>query len=191
MLGHGRTDGRTDVISTQGILFFINKERLKWTQAETSRKYTVRKFLTDTNSFKHVCTRPIQSVTELLANVHTFTPNVNKIHVQHSKRNIRTKRPYAACSWLVSRSTSDRNRGQDNHYWRQWPPCYLVNLKKFWNMSLKTDLLPFTPFPEDSGILGRYVSLVDRCFPTFRNIVMASSSRCFDWTLEDEGTATF
>lgn len=58
-------------------------------------------------------------------------------------------------------------------------------------MSLKTDPMPSTPFPEDSGILGRHVSLVDRWFPTFRNIVMLSSSRCFDLTLEDEGTATF
>jgi hypothetical protein len=146
-----------------------------------------QEFLTDT-MFSQECLHSADTIRNWLpANVHTFTPNMNEMHLQH----IRTKRPDAAYSWLVSRSTSDRNLGQDNHYWRHWPPSYWVNLQKFWNISLKTGPLPFTAFPEDSSILGRYVSLVDRWFPTFRNIVMPSYSRCFDLTLADDGTATF
>jgi hypothetical protein len=87
ILGHGRTD----VISIQGILFLFNKERLKWTQAETSLKYAVKNFWPTRCSVKHVPTRPIQSATELPANVHTSTPNMNKMHLQHWRRNIRTK----------------------------------------------------------------------------------------------------
>jgi len=76
------------VISIQSI-HFLNKERLKWTQAETSLTYAVRNFWQTRCSVKHVCTRPIKSATELPANVHTFTPNTNEMHLQH----IRTKRP--------------------------------------------------------------------------------------------------
>jgi len=176
------------VISIQGILFLFNKERLKRTQAERGCKQQSGTSDRHTRcSVKHVCTRPIQSATALPATVHTFTPNMNKMHLQHWKRTIRTKRPNAACSWLVSGPTSDRNRGQDNNYWCYWPPSYLVNPEKFWNLSLKTDPLHFLGIPVFLDVM----CLVDGWFPTFRNIVMPSSSRCFELTLEDEGTATF
>jgi hypothetical protein len=117
-------------------------------------------------------------------------PNMNKMHLQHWTRNIRTKRPaLLSHGWSAGPHptvTADRMITTD-----VTGPALTENLEKFWNMSLKTGPMQFTPFPEDSGIFGRFVSLGDRWLQTFRNIVMPPSPRCFDLTIEDEDTAIF